>query len=493
MQRFRSLLAASVVTLILSACQDASAPITSVPAPVPSAVRDELANSHVYIVGFRNNIIDAATTARVLAAKYGGRVKHVYPTLNGMAIEIPDVAVAALRAEPGIVTVEPDGTFTLNETQANPPWGLDRIDQRTLPLSNTYTYAVNGTGVTVYIIDTGIDPSNTDFGGRASVGFDATGGNGIDCLGHGTHVAGTVGGSTYGVAKNVQLVGIKVTPNCDDEGQVSDLIAGIDWVTANRTGLSVANISMGAAKHFWLNYAVATSIGSGVTYAVSAGNCDTDWLGNCVYGPHNACDRSPSSVTTAIVVAATNSSDQHAYFSNHGSCVSLHAPGVGIPSTGLNGANPVFMSGTSMASPHAAGVAAQYLSQNPYHSPANVRSALINNATQGAISGIPHPETPNRLLFTEFAPNLLVTIEGPTTVRPNVECHWFASVSGGTPPYTYEWIMGSVFSEPQSYGPEVYYTNEGNGFMTRVRVRDAAGQVLFPGFMVSVSPDAPEC
>ena len=252
--------------------------------------------------------------------------------------------------------------------------------------------------VTVYIIDTGIDPSHADFGGRASVGFDANGGNGIDCNGHGTHVAGTVAGSTYGIAKNVQIVGVKVFPACSDSADYSDVIAGVNWVTNNKAARSVANMSLSGSQHAGLNAAVQTSINAGVTYAIAAGTCRVDFNGTCAQGPFNACTVSPASVGAAIVVAATNINDQYAYFSNYGSCVSINAPGVNILSAGIGGGSAT-MSGTSMASPHVAGAAALILQGNPGFTPAQVKGAIVGQATYGVISGLPGG-TPNLMLFT---------------------------------------------------------------------------------------------
>jgi subtilisin family serine protease len=279
-------------------------------------------------------------------------------------------------------------------TQSNPPsWGLDRIDQRNLPLDNSYTYPVTGTGVRAYIIDTGIRFSHGQFGGRASSGYDAIdGGSADDCNGHGTHVAGTVGGTGYGVAKEVRLVGVRVL-NCSGSGTTAQVVAGIDWVTANAVKPAVANMSLGGGADSTLDAAVSRSIASGITYGIAAGN------GNIFGIRQNACNTSPARVPEAITVGATQNNDAAASFSNYGTCVDLLAPGVSITSswyTSDTASNTI--SGTSMATPHVAGAAAQLLQQNPGWTPQQVRDAMVANATTNKITN-PGTGTPNRLLF----------------------------------------------------------------------------------------------
>ena len=435
MKTFRKLATASAFALILSACYDAAPPLAPVPVEGTAELAKQGAEPNVYIVLFRPDLPDAAVTARALAARHGGRITHIYTAIKGMALELPDGAVPALRADPQVVILARDGLARVGGTQANPPWGLDRVDERARPLSGTYTYYGDGTGVTAFIIDTGIDPLHPDFGGRASVGFDATGGSGVDCNGHGTHVAGTVAGGTFGVAKNVQVVGVKVFPNCGELGNWTDIIEGVDWVTANKTARSVANMSLGGPQNAGVNAAVQRSINAGVTYAISAGNCETDINGNCVQGPFDACTRSPASLGAGIVVAATNINDQYPYFSNFGSCVSINAPGVDIISTGLGGTTDT-MSGTSMASPHVAGTAALILQGNPGFTPAQIKAAIVGQATYGVISGLPGG-TPNLLLFT--LGGLPTSVSGPSTMAPGNTCYYYASASGGVGPYVYTW------------------------------------------------------
>ncbi|MDW8317790.1 MAG: S8 family peptidase [Anaerolineae bacterium] len=312
--------------------------------------------------------------------------------LNGFAATLPPRAVEALRRNPNVDYIEADQVVSIDTTQSPATWGIDRIDQRNLPLSNSFTYNATGAGVRAYIIDTGIRVTHTEFGGRASIGTDTVGDgqNGNDCNGHGTHVAGTVGGTTYGVAKQVQLIAVRVL-NCSGSGSTSGVIAGVDWVTANAVKPAVANMSLGGAASTSLDNAVTNSINSGVTYAIAAGNSNRD-----------ACKFSPARVADALTVGATTNTDARASYSNFGSCLDLFAPGSSITSAWhTNDTATNTISGTSMAAPHVAGVAAQYLQTNPTASPATVRNAIVNNATTGVV-GNPGRNSPNRLLFTNY-------------------------------------------------------------------------------------------
>jgi subtilisin family serine protease len=304
---------------------------------------------------------------------------------------------ARLAADVRVAYVEQDTKVSLNATQANATWGIDRIDQRDLPLSTTYTYNAEAPAVSAYIIDTGIRTTHSEFGGRATVGTDTVGGgqNGQDCQGHGTHVAGTVGGKTYGVAKAVKLVAVRVL-NCQGSGTTAGVIAGVDWVTANAVKPAVANMSLGGGANTSLDNAVKRSIASGVSYAVAAGN------GNALGTPQNACNYSPARVPEAITVGATDRTDRRASFSNFGTCLDLFAPGVSITSAWrTNDTATNTISGTSMAAPHTAGVAALYLTTNPTATPAQVRDALVNNATNGKVLD-PRTGSPNKLLYSLF-------------------------------------------------------------------------------------------
>jgi subtilisin family serine protease len=344
-----------------------------------------------FIVVLEDFITDIPGAAAMLSRMHGGEVGYVYESaLHGFSIRIPAVAASGLAHDPFVKYLEEDGVVTADTTQSNPTWGIDRIDQRSLPLSKTYTYVANGTGVRAYVIDTGIRTTHAQFGGRASVSYDALGGNGQDCNGHGTHVAGTIGGSTYGVAKNVMLRAVRVL-DCNGSGSTSGVIAGVNWVTSNHVSPAVANMSLGGGASSSLDTAVNNSINSGVTYAIAAGNSNV-----------SACNSSPARVAAAITVGATSSSDARASFSNYGSCLDIFAPGVSITSAWASCDTCTnTISGTSMATPHVAGVAALYLSKFGNQSPSTVRNALVNNATTGVVTNA-GTGSPNRLLFTNY-------------------------------------------------------------------------------------------
>lgn len=328
-----------------------------------------------------------------LAARYGGSVDKVFShALQGYSAEMTDQAAEALSNDPSVLFVEQDSYISVNNTQLDAPWGLDRVDQRTVPLNNTYSYASSGNGVHVYVIDTGVRPSHVDFQGRATADYDSMydGQNGIDCHGHGTHVAATIGGTSYGVAKNVRIHGVRVLA-CNGVGTVATAVEGIDWVTANHQSPAVANMSMGAAASPLLDFAVQGSIDSGVTYVVAAGNSNAD-----------ACNVSPARLGSAITVGASDQTDVKASFSNFGPCVDLFAPGVSILSAwAWNDYASFTASGTSMASPHVAGAVALYLEDHPTDTPAQVAVGLMGEATSGTMNNT--DGSPNLMLFT--APN----------------------------------------------------------------------------------------
>jgi subtilisin family serine protease len=367
----------------------------------------------------------AATSARTQARDRGARIHYRYDqALTGFAASMAPRALDRLRRNPNVSYIEADRRVRLMVTQSPATWGLDRIDQRNLPLSNSYTYNATGSGVSAYIIDTGIRFSHSQFGGRAVTGYDAVdGGSADDCNGHGTHVAGTVGSSTYGVAKSVRLVGVRVL-NCQGSGTNSGVIAGIDWVTQNHAAgqPAVANMSLGGGASSSLDNAVNNSINDGVTYAIAAGNSSA-----------NACNYSPARVAAAITVGSTTSSDARSSFSNYGTCLDLFAPGSSITSTWHTSNTATnTISGTSMATPHVAGVGALYLQGNTGASPATVRNAIVNSATTGVLTGI-GSGSPNRLLYS------LLTAPPPPPPPPS-GCSLPESYSGslaGTGDYDY--------------------------------------------------------
>jgi aqualysin 1 len=288
-------------------------------------------------------------------------------------------------------------------TQSSAVWNLDRLDQRALPLDTTFSYGVTGAGVTVYVVDTGIRSTHAEFGGRVRPGFtvftDAYGTE--DCHGHGTHVAGTVGGATYGVARDVALVPVRVM-SCSGSGSVSSIIAGLDWIAAHRSGPTVVNMSLGGGASNALDTAVRNLIAGGVTVAVAAGNANAD-----------ACSYSPARVGEAITTGATTSSDARASYSNYGACVNVFAPGSSVrAATNTSDTSSGTKSGTSMASPHAAGVAALLLQTAPSATPAQVFTMLRDAATSGRLTGL-GAGSPNLLLYAD------PSLSSPTTPTPD--------------------------------------------------------------------------
>lgn len=359
-----------------------------------------------YIVVLRDDLVASASVSAIaaeMATTYGGELLYTYDAaLNGFAIKFAEErsanAVSSLTQDERVELVEQDSTVSIadetmvNLTQSGATWGLDRIDQRARPLSGTFTYNKTGAGVRVYIIDTGIRTAHSEFGGRATYGFDAVDNTlpADDCNGHGTHVAGTVGGSTYGVAKGVSLIAVRVL-NCSGSGSNSQVIAGINWVTTNHIKPAVVNMSLGGSASSVLDAAVQNSINRGITYAVAAGNSNA-----------NACNYSPARVGAAITVGATTSTDARASYSNWGTCLDLFGPGSSITSAWYTSNTAInTISGTSMATPHVAGVAALYLQGTSGVTPATVASALTTLSTPNVVTSR-GTGSPNRLLFTNY-------------------------------------------------------------------------------------------
>ncbi|MBL1111201.1 S8 family peptidase [Streptomyces sp. 110] len=332
----------------------------------------------------------SSTRGKDLISGYGGEVKRTFTTaLNGYAAKLGPTEARRLAADPAVASVEQDQKVHADATQTDAPWGLDRVDQSSLPLSGTYTYPDSaGSGVTVYVLDTGVRITHAQISGRASYGYDFVDGDTTaqDGYGHGTHVATTVAGTTYGVAKKAKIVAVRVLGN-DGSGTTAGVIAGVDWITAHHSGPSVANVSLGGGASTSLDNAVTKSIASGVTYSIAAGNSNA-----------NAANYSPARVPTALTVGATTNTDARAGYSNYGASVDLFAPGSNI-TAGWNTSDTATYtgSGTSFAAPHVSGAAAIYLSGHTAASPSEVGSALVNGATSGALSGI-GSGSPNKLL-----------------------------------------------------------------------------------------------
>ncbi|MGA1362414.1 MAG: S8 family serine peptidase [Ilumatobacteraceae bacterium] len=450
-----------------------------------------------FIVSFRN-----ASSARVASRNVGnGLIAAFSSAIDGFVADLDPAEYESLSSNPDVLAIEPDRVVELDVDQSGATWGLDRIDQRALPLNSTYSYTGDGTGVTAYVIDTGINAAHEQLAGRVRSGFTAVndGRGSGDCNGHGTHVAGTIGGTTHGVAKNVNLVSARVF-GCSGGATWSSIISAVDWVIRDHEAgtPAVANMSLGGGASAIVNSALARGAADGITFVVAAGNSGAD-----------ACSYSPASEPTAITVGATGSNDTRAWFSNWGSCVDLFAPGVSITSAWWN--SPVSLntiSGTSMASPHVAGVAALYLQQNPAAAPAAVQTAVVSAATRGAVTDA-GTGSPNRLVYMasfEPAPPSVPSSPGtpvPTALDASVSLVWSApSFDGGTPvtDYLVEYapvtatVIGAwvTFDDGVSTNRTATVTGLANGTQYRFRVSavNSVGTGL-PGASAAATPMVP--
>jgi subtilisin family serine protease len=385
-RRFKAALTVASVTAAAVATTLFASPVEARTADIlgedsPNAISGE------YIVALKDMEAVAEASASALVERFDGRIESRFDSIGALAVHMSAADAARLAADPAVDYVEQNSRVELAATQLNPPgWGLDRVDQRALPLDASFTYPNSGAGVHAYIIDTGIWLDHADFAGRLDPGYSAIvpGGNSRDCHGHGTHVAGTVGGTNYGVAKQVQLVPVQVF-NCLGTADAVSVIGGVEWVTENAVLPAVATMSLGGTASQAMDTAVEASVNSGVSYSVAAGNNSAD-----------ACGISPARVPSVMTVAATDSVDVRGSFSNFGTCVDLFAPGVNVRSDYLFGVT-TRLTGTSIATPHVAGAAAVYLAANPTATPATVAAALTGNATNGAV--IDPAGSPNKLLF----------------------------------------------------------------------------------------------
>ena len=399
------------LSLALAACGTSTTPTAQSPSPVQGSAPAE--NGPAPLRGTDNPsaiagqyivVLKEGTQSSLSAQSAGGligslgldpqgiTVLSVYgQAIEGFAAKLSAQNLDKLRANPSVAYVEQDGMMYANATQSNATWGLDRIDQRNLPLNGTYVYNKTGSGVKAYIIDTGINTSHTSFGGRAVWGTNTTGdGRNTDCQGHGTHVAGTVGSSTWGVAKSTSLIAVKVL-DCDGSGTNSGVISGINWALNNKgSATAVANMSLGGPASTAVDDAVNNAGSRGLVMVVAAGNEN-----------QNACNVSPARATGSgvITVGATTRSDARASYSNYGTCVDLFAPGSDITSAWIGSTTATnTISGTSMATPHVAGAVALLLQGNTGISASSARTTVLNNTTNGVLSG--ENGSPDKLLYT---------------------------------------------------------------------------------------------
>jgi hypothetical protein len=382
----KTLTAAGIFVSFVVAAGLSTAPAQAEPLVTVATVHGDVVDGE-YIVTTRPG---AASAQRV-----GIATRHVYQhAMNGFAAKLTAGQLRALQRDRDVLAIEPNQVVrALGPTSPGPmaltsQWNLDRIDQRNLPLNGMYNFTATGAGIAAYIIDTGIQPTLAEFGGRAAVAHDTLGGNGIDCNGHGNLVAGFVGANTYGVAKQVRLLGVRVL-NCSGSGTYAQVIAGVDWVRANSPGPAVANLSLGGGKSAAMDTAVNNLANSGVFVAVAGGASNSD-----------ACNFSPAGAAQAFAVAASSRTDTVASFNNWGPCIKMYAPGVSVTSTGLNG-TPITVSGNSWSAAHVTGVAAMYKQRFGDQPTATVRNWLITVSTKNVLIGVP-PNTPNRLLYTNL-------------------------------------------------------------------------------------------
>jgi len=487
----------SVAALALGACAEPTTALDSDVSSAPQGVADasRAATSASYIVQFASDERDADGLSRQLVAAHGGALRFTYTAaLKGFAAELPPQAIEALRRNPRVRLVEPDLEVQLftGGTQTSPPsWGLDRIDQRPTSRDGSYSYGNDGSGVHAYIFDTGIRSTHSQFTGRIGAGHTVVAdGNGTeDCQGHGTHVAGTVGGSLHGVAKGVTLHPIRVF-GCTGGASTSSIISALDWVVKNAQRPAVGNMSLGGGFSSSFNTAIQNAVAAGITMVVAAGNSTAD-----------ACNVSPASAPAAITVGSSTASDAISSFSNHGPCVDLFAPGSSIASTYYtSNTATATMSGTSMSAPHVAGAAALVLAANPLATPAQVDAALKGNATGNTLSALP-VNTANLLLYTGFiggGSTTPPTEPPPANVAPTAG--FAASCSGLTCSFTdqssdsdgtiasRQWSFGDGSASTATNPSRTYLT--GGTYTVTLTVTDNAGATATATRTVTVTAPA---
>jgi subtilisin family serine protease len=407
----KRLFAIALGALAITACNDVAgpeAPLTGPdgPAPLSAVQADTIPGQYIVLLKKDVKDVDAATDELMWNRRSAIEQTYRY-ALKGFAAKLSKTQADSLSRNPKVALVQPDIRVKAQATvQYNVDWGLDRMDEHAYPLDGRFAYGATGAGVNVYVIDGGVRLTHHEFGGRAHFAFDAFGGSGTDCQGHGTHVAGTIAGATYGVAKKANIYSVKVL-DCNGNSELSKIVAGVDWVTGHRKLPAVANMSLGSVANSIFDDFVRQSIASGVTYVASAGNDNSD-----------ACKQSPARVSQVITVASTDPNDYRSSWSNYGSCVDIFAPGNSILSA-FNTSDDAtrVLGGTSMAAPHVAGAAALYLSAHPGASPSSVRSALLDNSTYGYVKNA--SGSPNRLIYTGFIASTSTTSEPAPAPQPD--------------------------------------------------------------------------
>jgi subtilisin family serine protease len=389
-----SILSAAVAATFACASLPAfSADFRAAQTPIKGQYIVVLKDNAASLASERSSLSRVSSVARTMASQHRAKLVRSYNSvLRGFVVRADDKSLARLLADPRVAYVEEDGIVSISATQTNATWGLDRVDQRDLPLNQTYNYDTTASGVHAYVIDTGLLGTHSQFTNRVGNGYNAIndGRGTTDCNGHGTHVAGTVGGSTYGVAKGVTIHPVRVL-GCDGSGAFSGIVAGMDWVAENHVKPAVANMSLGGGANQSTDDAVNRLHNAGVTVVVAAGNNNA-----------SACNYSPARAANAITVGSTTNTDARSSFSNYGTCLDIYGPGSNILSawyTNTTATNTI--SGTSMASPHVAGVAAIYLANNPNATPTQVRNAIVNNATSNKVTDA-GSGSPNKLVYSLF-------------------------------------------------------------------------------------------